>query len=263
MARILLGETFFEELAPGSMIEADFERIVVSRGRLIFPQFFVVPFKPSVASDDDIAKPDLALVDQDYRDWWVVEVESIRHPLYTHVLPQVRTLASACYGDAEAMALCNECHELDRARVTEMMKGRQPRVLVLVDAKKAGWPEAMRALDAELIVLQVFRSNRNEHAFRIDGDLPAVKYSVVSDCSFDAYVPRFLLVHSPAMLGIPQGQAIKIKYGEYVTDWKRVDSQDRVWLAPTNQNPLERGQSYQILKNEAGMLEFRSVQERS
>jgi len=257
MARVLLKDAFFEELAPGSMLETDFESIVLNKGNLIFADFFVVPFKPTVLSDDDSAKPDLALIERSYREWWVVEVELGKHSFKGHVLPQVRTLARASYGEDEAKLLCAKCPELELPRVLDMVKGKQPRVLVVVDAEEREWVQPLRSFDAELLVWQIFRSDRNEHAFRIDGYLPLPIGSMVSECSFDNLLPRFLVVHSPALLDVQKGQMVSIRYGEYMTEWQRIDSHDRVWLAPAVRNPLPRGNGYQIVRNEDGSLEFR------
>jgi hypothetical protein len=263
MARVLLKDAFFEELAPGSMLETDFERIVVTKGNLIFPDFFVVLFKSTVSTDDDSAKPDLALVEKSYREWWVVEVELGNHSFEGHVLPQVRTLARASYGEDEAKILCAAGPELELQRVLDMVKGRQPRVLVVVDSERGEWVRPLRGFDAELLVLQIFRSDRNEHAFRIDGYLPVPPGSVVSECSFDNLLPRLLVVHSPALLDVASGKILCIRYGKYVTEWQRIDCQDKVWLSPTRQNPLSRSENYQIVRSEDGALEFREMPPRS
>jgi hypothetical protein len=259
MARILFKDAFFEELAPGSMLESDFERVVIDRGNLVFPDFFVVPFKTTVSSEDDSAKADLALVERNYRAWWVVEVELGNHSFESHVLPQVRTLARASYGEDEGKALCANRPELELQRVLDMVKGKQPRVLVIVDAERKEWVQPLRSLEAELLVLQMFRSDRNEHVFRIDGHLPSSPISVVSGCSFDNLVPRFLVVHSPALLGVAAGKILSIRFGKYMTEWQRIDSQDKVWLAPARQNPLPRSETYQIVKSEDGLLEFQVI----
>ncbi len=263
MARVLLKDAFFQELAPGSMLETDFESVVINKGNLIFPGFFVVPFKVTVSSDDDSAKADLALIERSYREWWVVELELGNHSFEGHVLPQVRTLARASYGEDEGKALCTTCSELELPRVLDMVKGRQPRVLVVVDAERREWVKPLRSFDAELMVLQMFRSDRNEHAFRIDGYLPVPPTSVVSDCSFDNYLPRFLVVHSPALLGVTAGKILWIRYGKYVTEWQRIDSRDKVWLSPARQNPLLRSENYQIVRSQDGSLEFRETLRRS
>jgi hypothetical protein len=144
-----------------------------------------------------------------------------------------------------------------------MVKGKQPRVLVVVDAEKREWVRPLRSFEAELLVLQMFRSERNEHALRIDGYLPVPPGSVVSECSFDKLLPRFLVVHSPALLGVAAGKILCIRYGQYVTEWHRIDSQDKVWLSPARQNPLLRSESYQIVRSEDGALEFRGMSPRA
>jgi hypothetical protein len=263
MARVLLNDVFFDELAPGSMLETDFESVVIGKGNLIFPTFFVVPFKATVSSDDNSAKPDLALIERSYREWWVVEVELGKHSFKGHVLPQVRTLATATYGEDEARDLCTAGPELELQRVLDMVKGRQPRVLVVVDTERSEWVQPLKTFDAELLVLQMFRSDHNEHAFRIDGYLPAPLGSVISECSFDKLLPRFLVVHSPALLGPSAGKILRIRYGKYVTEWQRIESKDKIWLSPARQNPLLRGENYQIVKSEDGSLEFREASQQS
>lgn len=257
MARILFNRDFFEELAPGSMLEMDFEAIVVGKGELIFPDFRVIPFKTPVFSDDDCAMADLALVEKSYREWWVVEVETGNHSLNGHVLPQVRTLAGASYGENEGRVLCDACPDLEAKSVFDMLKGEQPRVLVVVDTDRKEWIQPLKRYDAELLVLEKFRSDRNDYAFRIDGYLPSVPSSMVSECYFDSLVPRFLVVHSPALLHVPSQERIRIAYGTYITEWQRIDCQDKVWLAPSGQNPLSRNERYYIIRNKDGSLEFR------
>ena len=156
MARVLFNEVVFEELAPGSLLEAEFEGIVIDKGSAIFPGFYVVPFKRAVYSEDDCAKPDLALIEKNYRIWWVAEVELCNHSLEGHVLPQVRTLSRASYGEDEGKALCQKCPLLDQGRICDMLKGKQPRVLVIVDSERKDWVMPLRRHDAELVVLQIY-----------------------------------------------------------------------------------------------------------
>jgi hypothetical protein len=102
MARILLDSQWFDSLNSSALYEVEFERIVQQKSGLLFPGFHCVPFKKTVYSEDDAARPDYALVEADYREWWVVEMELSYHSLEGHVLPQVNTLSRARYGDEEA-----------------------------------------------------------------------------------------------------------------------------------------------------------------
>src|SRR6266481_6307133 len=102
MARILLGDEWFEEMASTSLYETEFENILFQEAVRIFPEYHPVPFKTIVLSDDGDAKADFALIHRDYRSWWVVEAEMGHHSLDHHVLPQIRCLSRATYADAEA-----------------------------------------------------------------------------------------------------------------------------------------------------------------
>src|SRR5687768_12685725 len=137
MGRILVHGVWYDQLADAALYEVEYERIVVDHAPSLFPQFRVVPFKCTVeAEDEDSKQPDLALISHDYRDWWVVEVELAHHDFDGHVLPQVRTLARGIYGDSHAAHLCRKAPDLDRERIESMMKGRQPKVLVVLNAPR-------------------------------------------------------------------------------------------------------------------------------
>src|SRR5262245_11308178 len=124
MARILVDGTWYDELAPTALFEADYERIFVRHAGAIFPSWTTVPFKCDVVGDDgEKVKPDLALIGRDYKTWWVVEVELAHHSFADHVLPQVRRLATGDYGEYQANFLCRKRPSLARRRVMAMMKG--------------------------------------------------------------------------------------------------------------------------------------------
>src|SRR5262245_60661270 len=132
MARILAGDVWYEELAESALYEADYERLVIRHAPSVFPGWIAVPFKCKVVGgDNEPAKPDLALISHNYGDWWVVEVELSHHSLTGHVVPQVRRLSTAEYGEEVARALCKASRGLRLKKVGNMLKGRPPRVLVV------------------------------------------------------------------------------------------------------------------------------------
>src|SRR4051794_22105245 len=106
MARVLVGDSFFEGVPSRSWYERDFESLVVDRAASLFPDWLTVPFRETVIDDSQVGKrPDLALIDKDYRSWWVVEVELAHHSLNDHVLPQVQVFKQGRYGRRHADAL--------------------------------------------------------------------------------------------------------------------------------------------------------------
>ena len=257
MARILSQREWFDQIAPTAIYEAQFESIVTSYGDILYPEFYVVPFKATVFAEDASAKADLALIDKNYREWWVAEVEMGHHPFETHVLPQVQTLSRAVYGEDEARWLAAKCCDLNEARLLDLMKGDQPRVLVIVNAPRPLWVASLRRHDALLAVVEIFRSRKNEVLFRLNGEHPARISDFLSACTFDPLLPRFLMVNSPGALNVPPRSKISIFYNDQLTHWERIDASDRVWLSPIGPNPLSPLMKYEILQRSDGELAFK------
>ena len=69
MAKILIGDEWFDELASTSIYESEFERMLLQEAGEIFSEYVPVPFKTVVFSPDGDAKPDFALVHKQYRSW--------------------------------------------------------------------------------------------------------------------------------------------------------------------------------------------------
>ncbi len=257
MAKVLFNGEWYEPLASTALYESEFEGIVSSEAERLFPGYHLVRFKKLVSSEEEERIPDFALIDRKYRDWWVVEVELGHHRLESHVLPQVRTLSRAFYGREEADYLCTQCPALNRQTVLDMMKGKQPRVLVIVNAQNPNWAEALGRLDAHLTVFEIFRSGRNKHLFVVDGEGLSQPDDFVSNCWLDPTIPRLLVVESPAAIGVSPNTAVKIWYQGGVTEWWRMDAQDRVWLNPKFGNPLSPQTGYQLVRRNDGSLELR------
>jgi hypothetical protein len=255
MARLLVRGEWYDAVSSSALYEEDFEALLAHHGGTLYPDFHLVPFKCTVQTEDGrSARADLALIDRTYRDWWIVEAELAHHSLSGHVLPQIRTLADAVYSSREAAYLARQLTSLDAARLAEMMKGRQPRVLVIVNAARPDWVEPLARHDALLGVCEIFRSRRNEHVLRINGDHPAVREDIVSDCECDPLIPRLLIVHAPSALNVPPRGRVVVHYQDGVTEWERVDAKDRVWLAPTGGNPLVPGKTYELRRRSDGAL---------
>lgn len=262
MARLLSRESWFDELSAGSMYEVDFERLILSKADALFPDFHTVPFKSMILSDEDAAKPDFALVDKHYGDWWVVEVELGHHSLGKHVLPQVRTLSRGHYGQELAVDLCANCPYLEKPRIIDMLKGKQPNVLVIVNTQEKDWVVPVESYSAQVAFLGVFRSDKNEHILVADGTWPTGRPEYASECYLDNLLPRLLVVDSPSALGMALGERAKILFQNYATEWERIDGQDRVWLAPVGLNPLHPRVVYQLSKRRDGSRILVEVRER-
>ena len=126
-------------------------------------------------------RPDLALIDPRYRKWCVVEVELAHHDIYTHVLPQIDVFCSGKYDDGHALYLAKQDLSLDLARLTQMMAGLPPDVMVVVDRPDTSWRRHLRALGALLGIVEPFRGPNDEIMFRINGDQPELPGDVLNN----------------------------------------------------------------------------------
>ncbi len=231
--------------------------MIQQRAASLFPEYYVTPFKIRVEADTgDAKKPDLALIDRQYRRWWVVEVEMAHHSLRGHVLPQVEVFSEGRYGweHAEHMARSSV---IEKQRARDMIRGAQPRVLVIVNQNVPSWVEPIHQLRGRVMVVEMFRSGRNQHVLRVNGDHPSElegAADVVSKCRLDPWLPRLLQIDSPASL--PTGSAIRILFRGGLTVWERLTISNKVWLSPVERNPLNGDRTYAIVRDSTGLLHF-------
>ncbi len=256
MARILIKNEWFSELSPNALYESEFEDIVINEASKIFENFFVSEFKTNVTSEEDIAKPDLAIIDKQYRGWWVVEVEMNNHSFENHIIPQVKKLSKGDYGEPQVEYLCNKNTLLLKKQLFDMMKGTPPQVLVVLNKPMPTWKQVLSTLGVKICIVEVFRSDQNRYAFRVNGEYPVISTDYVSDCRLDKLIPRFLVVSSPAGLKISNGDTIQIQFENCITEWERIDCQNKVWLSPKRTNPLLENVTYKIIQVNNGPFVF-------
>ena len=253
--RLLINNEWFDAVSSEGQYESDFEAIVLSHATLLFPDYHAIQFKARVESEVGAKIPDFALIDKQYRHWWVVEVEMAHHSLQGHVLPQVETFATGQYGAEHAEYLATHSTAIERGQANDMIRGAQPRVLVIVNQNTPTWVGPIHRLDGLVTVVEVYRSDRNQHAFRINGDnLTVIPWRQVSACRLDPLLPGLLQIDSPAALEITHGHRISIGFRGGQTEWERTDVSNQVWLSPVGRNPLVKGQDYNILRNPEGTL---------
>lgn len=259
--RLLFDHEWYEPVSSEGQLESDFEALVKDRAASLFPDYHTVPFQTPVESEEGRKVPDFALIDCEYRYWWVVEVEMAHHSLYGHVIPQVEVFSRGKYGQEHCDYMVEKGDALDHAALSDMIKGAQPRVLVVVNRSVPKWTEPIRRLEGLVAVVEVFRSERNRHILRINGEYPSRSdSSMVTHCRLENTMPRLLHVDSPAGLGIANGERLSILLDGGLTNWARLDIQDRVWLIPSKRNPLTANQEYLILKDTDGQFSFTRVQ---
>jgi hypothetical protein len=257
VARLLVEDERYEGLASAALLEHEYERLILDRAPAVFPGFTVVPFTPTLVYEGVPKKPDLAIIDPDYRTWWVGEVELGHHSLRDHVLPQVEVFNGATYGRQEAEWLAARNPSLDPVALSAMVRGAQPKVVVVVNVPKPEWVDPLRAAGAVLTVVEVFRSSRNRVILRQNGaDLEGLG-DVVSECRVDPTMPRLLIVDSPAQL-LQAELPLQIEFGDGVSEWTVIEAADRVWLSPVRGGVFpQSSRAFTLVRLAEGRLAFR------
>lgn len=259
MAKILVDNEWFDEVSAQSMYESQFEDIIRDQAAILFPEYLTVPFKFLVESENGRAKADLALIDKNYLGWWVIEVEMSRHSFKNHVLPQVKILSEAFYSESVAQYFFERQPALDLDRLKAMMKGVQPRVLVILDLPKPEWSQKLEKFDCLLAIFQIFKSSDNKIIYRINGQYPFNFESGRSLCHFEPLISNFLVIDSPALLDIQNDEKIEVTFNSALTEWKRIEIKDKIYLLPTKFNPLDISKKYLLLKDVKGKYFLQQV----
>jgi hypothetical protein len=258
MARLLVGSTWYETIRSQSWAERDFEALVLAQAPVLFPSWRCVSFKTTIEGEDGVRKkPDLALIDHLYRQWWVVEVELAHHDLYGHVIPQIDAFRTGSYGAAHAAALLAAAPDLDADRLMVMVGGEPPGVLVIVDSPNTAWRAPLLERRVQLGVVEPFRSTGTTIAVRLNGDQPEPHPTILSRCTRHS-LRRFWKVHSPAAL-TPGEETLIIEYGGVGTPWHVVHLQDSVMLKAEHGDVLAEATSVDLVQRDDGGLAFRQV----
>jgi hypothetical protein len=256
MARLLINDEWYESLASSSYYETDFEGMLFQHASKLFPEYFLVPFKGSVYGDEGPKRPDAALIERQYRSWWVVEIELANHSI-GHVLEQISVFSEANYGEDDARRLKRREPSLDDAALTAMMKGAPPGVLVVVNGPRPDWVTPLKQWGALLAIVETFRSDANHHVLRVNGEYPTAPSDVLTGCRPDRFLPRALLVESPANLPNSLNGRLVIDYEGSVSEWQVIETKDRVWINPIGTSPLPGNKRVALVRGEDGRLMFR------
>lgn len=237
MARVLIGGEWYQGLSSTALLEREFETLVSERAEEIFPGWRVVPFKMDVVSDDDVRRPDLALVDPLYRDWWVVEIELAHHPFKGHVYPQVLAFSRGMYGVEHAEYLAQKDPTLDSGSLHTMMMGKPPGVHVLVNDYVDGWMPALDHLEVTVGIAEVFLSEQNQVAVRLNGSIPRMPSQMSSNCRRARLLPRAWEVDTPAILPATDDGALDVLIDDQVSEWQKLMTGDRIYIVPRKGDP--------------------------
>jgi hypothetical protein len=258
MPRLFIEGQRYEALASSALLEHEYQALILQHANALFPGLIVVPFNKTVYYEAEAKKADLAIIEPRYRQWWIGEVERAHHSLGGHVLPQVAVLARAKYGNDDADWLADRNPDLDRGALRQMMLGSQPGVVVIVNAPCPRWVDPLRP-DADLMVVELFRSERDRYILRQNGVELAVLGDELSLCAVEPVMPRMLIVESPAELLRRDEDPLQIEFEGSSAEWHLIRVADRVWLTPRRGHPFPAARRLRLMVRPGGRLVFESI----
>jgi hypothetical protein len=254
MAKILHQGEWYEQLSTQALYENDYERLIFENSKEIFPNHILVPFKMAVESEFGKSKADFALIHIKYKDWWVVEAEMSHHSFENHVRPQIHTLSQAVYDENVAQYLVKKNPCLDLNKMCSVIRGQQPRVMVVVNAPVKMWADELKRYNAIVTIFEVFRSRHNSYLYRLNGAHLTEDTILRSGCNVD--ISRFLRILCPGILPIKHGEQMPIYFKDGITEWSRLDLKDRVYLLNKKPVSLNPKAAYELIERESTGFEL-------
>ncbi|MDP8240506.1 MAG: hypothetical protein P9X24_15550 [Candidatus Hatepunaea meridiana] len=262
MARLLFNAEprWYEEWSlVASYYEAEFERTLREHMEYVFPDYITIRFGGFTiySNSPKGRRADLAMINRDYKDWWIVEVEKSTDD-FKHVLSQVEVFSQGIYNSIVATDYIIEQVEreekemLDPGKLREMIKTKRPSVLVIVDEPKPKWEKDLKKYNARLCEFQVFKNTNGLEAYRLSGKYPEIFFSD-SHCRFHKTVNNLLEILSPEIFEDPSERNIEIRYNEKIIVWDKIHDGGSVFLRLNgNFNPLQVNKSYVLHKDSQG-----------
>ncbi len=259
MAKLRYDNDWFHQLSLNALPEAQFEDLLIQNSEMIRQDAWLVRFKRKIFAQGSAARADLAIIDRQYREWFVVEVEMRRHSLYEHVLPQVRTLRDGYYGPDEAEYLVRNLPVLDLDHTNELVRGLSPKVVVIADRADASWADVLNGADIQFITIEIFKSDFNRYIFSLDGGLPQRAADLISYCTYSSMLPRQLQIESPTALPAFHGEPLITLFDGQAIEWSRLDTKDCCYLRTRGPIRLRAGARYALLRGDDGAIILKIV----
>jgi hypothetical protein len=239
MPRILHNNIWYSPVDSASMYESIYESKILNSSDYLFPGYFCLPFKKQVESIYGPAIPDLVLIDKEYREWIVIEVELEHHALQGDVLDQVVKFAAGEYTISHADYLATKDNSLDIEKLRLLVTGIRPKISVMVPVQKPEWWRILLQYNATIAVIEVWEDDTGRNLLRVNGDQPTVKSSeFLTNLFRDRNIAKGLKIENPAVLA-SEDDKIRMTFRGLSSEWVIIRSKASAWLMPTGKYPLD------------------------
>jgi hypothetical protein len=238
--------------------EPDLQAVVINLMRSAFPSFFVIAADFLVEDyTGHRAKPDIVLIEREYRRWYVIEVERSAHSLDKHVLPQVETLANGAYNERHADWLLNKASDLDPIALKRMVSSVHPEVIVVADDNhifSQGWKVLEERKLAHIALVEAFRADDTGEAIsHWTGFEPGPPLVARSYASLAPLI-NGILVKDPGAVGITAPGTFTMRYRDKDYQFTAIPMCGTIGLQPMTRFDLRENKSYSITLSERNRL---------
>jgi hypothetical protein len=257
MTTILVGEcspsNLYEQWDPDAALETEFELIVAKALICIYPGYHCFPFGGTFKLEDNISRPDIALVAKDLSHWFVVEVELISHSLDGHVLPQIRTFR---YGDPQpdCISVLAKALSMDRSQMQTFLMTVPRTVAVIANKRHSDWEVSLRSLQVQLLTVSAFISPAGIQAVEVDGKLIAKQEHI----AFGQYFATDRALRFHQGVHIPNGEIMIDSFDGSGSIWTVTRDSAWAWATKKQGMPdIENGTFVQMIRAFGGRLSMR------
>lgn len=257
MTTILVGEcnkqNLFQAWDADAALETEFELIVAKALLCIYSSYHCFLFGGTFKFEDNISRPDLALVAKDMSHWFVIEVELVSHSLNGHVIPQVRTFR---YGEPQpdCVSVLAKALSMERSQIETFLLTVPRSVAVVANKRHRDWEIALRTLDVQLLTVSAFHSPGGIQAVEVDGKLTAQREHL----GFGEYVATDRAVRFHSGVRLPDGDIMVDFFDGTGSMWTVRRDGSSAWMSKKRGTPdIVDGAWVQIVQAFGGRISMR------
>lgn len=225
MARVKLDSDWFSEIIPSSFYdEEDLERSLKLNLENLFPDFKVIDFKMDLVNSNTgkTNRADLAIVKNDYSEWYIVEVELSTDDL-GEVVKQVDTFLNYKATSAIGTFLHRKKKKLDKDQLIKLGNTIPAKVMVIVNEYNCVWQDKLKNYNCDVFVFQIYLNGKGIPLYRLHGKHPHV-YTDFCYCKLQKNLPYTIEVLDNSFCdthNIMDGNQIMVEYGGKLSKWER------------------------------------------
>ena len=245
-------EQWYDEIDPKSIFEKQLEKNILSRMKTVYPNYRGIPFSLKITNPlGETSKPDLALIRNDYKEWYIIEVELSHQSWDSHVEKQVRVFTQGLYDPKKiAEYISSKDDTLNISDLEKMINNYSPKVMVIVNEKMPFWEEKIKGYGAVLSIFQIYRGTNGEDVYRVAGYTPII-IRKSTHCEF-IDVSRGILLISDPIIKEANNCEIEITFNRRVTNWIKKETKGKVYLVPKGgYNPLPVDKKYALVLSDS------------